>query len=273
MRKIILIFNVLLVMLILSGNALCGKYHSPSNNSFPEVKFESFRRPLGVKVDSEKQMVKIFCDDIINHDINEKSGDLQIAVYLTTTKYLGGTIDGYEIATQDCGQLFAGEMYKINELTLNYEKNPAPGSYYVTLILEQYDNDNFYIVDYLGENEKIIIPEKGASDLDIVLAILGGLAGQEPQSGIDNDESGSNNGGDYSKSSSRQKLENQLNHAESQLAKDQAFLERQKDRYYDQKRRGKDASAELMAIHATERLIRSDENLISSIKHRLSELN
>lgn len=38
MRKIILIFSVLLVMLILSGNALCGKYHSPENGPRPNFK-------------------------------------------------------------------------------------------------------------------------------------------------------------------------------------------------------------------------------------------
>lgn len=237
------------------------------------VQFDIFRDSLSVKVHPDKQTVDIFGSNIINHSASGKSGDLQIAVYLTTEKYAGGTINGYKIVTQDYGPLSAGKGYGIGQVTLNYNPNPPVGAYYVTLVLLEYDHDAFYIVDYWGENEKIIIPEKGPSDLDIALAVLGAFAGQQIESGGSNGKSGANDSGDYSNSSDRQSLERALAHAESELAKDQDLLERQRERYYEQKVRGKDASAELRAIQATEKLIRSDEQLISSIRRRLSEIN
>lgn len=237
------------------------------------VKFDTSRNSLSVKVYPEKQTVKISGGDIINHALSGESGDIQIAVYLTGEKYSGDTINGYKIVTQNYGQLSAGKHYKIGQLNQKYEQDLPTGSYYVTLVLLEYDHDDFYIVDSWGEDEKVIIPEKGPSDLDIALAILGGLAGQQPGNVGLNNQPVSNGGDDYGNSSDRQSLERALAHAESELAKDQGLLERQKERYYDQKRRGKDASAELRAVQATEKLIRSDEQLIASIKRRLSELN
>lgn len=112
---------------------------------------------LGIKLsgnwsysmDFSEQTTHITGAKIINNE-SSTSGTVKISLYLTDTKYAGGSINGYALANYKFDQLEGGYYYHDVDKQLNFDASPPSGNYYVTLLLLEYTNDGFIIRDYLS---------------------------------------------------------------------------------------------------------------------------
>jgi len=112
---------------------------------------------LGIKLsgnwsysmDFSAQTAHITGDKIVNN-ASSTSGTVKISLYLTDTKYAGGSINGYALANNKFDQLEGGYYYHDVDKQLNFDASPPSGNYYVTLLLLEYTNDGFVIRDYIS---------------------------------------------------------------------------------------------------------------------------
>lgn len=81
-----------------------------------------------------------------------QSGSLRMILWATKTKYQGGTITGWEIATADLDPLKGG--YHFSDLRRTVPLVPPPaGSYWMTLTLSEYNN-GYRVMDYVNYSRK-----------------------------------------------------------------------------------------------------------------------
>lgn len=86
-------------------------------------------------------------DSIVNSG-NGTSGTLQLSLWATTSRYSGGELTGYILGESTLNPLSGGYHYTSVSRVTGFDPPPSGRSYYVTLILSEYRNNNFVIVDY-----------------------------------------------------------------------------------------------------------------------------
>ena len=89
----------------------------------------------------------------ISHTRTANTGTLKLAVWATNTPYKGGGIDGYQLGSVTKTALKPGYSYSAVKNTATFKK-PPPGSYYLTLVLSEYNGSEYRIVDHLSANDK-----------------------------------------------------------------------------------------------------------------------
>lgn len=186
-NKIICLFFLAAIINIGAGNTIYAEEAnslSPNNFELNSPIFEFEYKP-SVYVDPMNGTATIYCSSIINHAMNGKSGDLELSVYLTQKKYEGdGTITGCEIVKKNIGRLNAGTQIKFNDgsIVLDVQYYPPAGTYYATVLLDEYSKDGFYIVKYQSIDKPVDIPanpvvKEKDQDLKTFIAVVGALTG------------------------------------------------------------------------------------------------
>lgn len=106
-------------------------------------------------VDNSAKVTSLTGDKIENKSPTSKTGNLQLRLFLTDTKYSGGDISGYIAFEAYFDPLQNGYYYY--DIDKRYEFAPIPdGTYYATLCLLE-DDGGYSIVDYLGFDNLISI--------------------------------------------------------------------------------------------------------------------
>lgn len=96
----------------------------------------------------ENEKVIVEAEKILNSS-NTGSGSIKLELYATSSKYTGGTLSGHLMGEFDFNDpLDANTHYYDIQKTDDYVQ-PPDGSYYVTLLLLEYQDTDFYIVDYI----------------------------------------------------------------------------------------------------------------------------
>ena len=104
--------------------------------------------------------LQIAGDKIINAEAGGTSGTLKIIVYLTQFKYSGEpSITGYALGELMFNPLEGGFFYENINNVLIYQ-DPPPGMYFVTLVLTEYEDNSYYMTDYVNFDGSIIILDK-----------------------------------------------------------------------------------------------------------------
>jgi len=94
--------------------------------------------------------VTLSANEIENANSSYKlSGTLRMQLWATTTPYTGGTINGYVLGQYTIGQLGHGNNYFNLANTVPYY-TPPYGNYYLTLVLEMYNNGGYGIINYVN---------------------------------------------------------------------------------------------------------------------------
>ncbi|MBP1612692.1 MAG: hypothetical protein H6Q13_140 [Bacteroidetes bacterium] len=101
------------------------------------------------QIDYSQQTVRITGAKIENNATEGKCGTVKISLYLTDTKYTGGSITGYALIDYQLDQLSAGYYFQNIDKLLNFKVIPPSNNYYVTLLLMEYTTTGFVIKDYL----------------------------------------------------------------------------------------------------------------------------
>lgn len=97
---------------------------------------------------------------IVNGDEYGVSGSLKLAVYFSKQPYSGtGTIDGIKVFEAPTYEVEAGYYRGGVELTREWLRKPADGTYYVIVLLLEYDqrDERYYIVSSKNFSEKTSI--------------------------------------------------------------------------------------------------------------------
>ena len=93
--------------------------------------------------------VQIFAEQILNARAAGRSGVLRIRLWATTTPYgEGSTLQGYPMATKRVGRVTAG-FYLPDFSRTTFFRTPPPGTYYVTMTLEEFVRGKWNIVDFV----------------------------------------------------------------------------------------------------------------------------
>src|SRR5262249_24938698 len=77
-----------------------------------------------------------------------RSGRLRLRLWATSTRYSGGTINGYVLGVHALDPL-AGQYYYQNISGYVSYTAPPAGTYYTTITLEEYTGSGYVIRDYL----------------------------------------------------------------------------------------------------------------------------
>lgn len=92
--------------------------------------------------------VTIYAERLSNKSpVGTHSGSIRIQLWATFTQYTGGTLNGYKIAEIDLGVLNGGNDFREINRTL-YVKNPPPGSYFMSIVLAEYNNGKYWTADW-----------------------------------------------------------------------------------------------------------------------------
>jgi hypothetical protein len=85
------------------------------------------------------------------------TGSLRLALWATKQPYQGGGIKGFMIGSVQKDALKAGYTYNNLKNTLKYIKPPA-GSYYVNLVLTEFNGSEYVIVDSIAGTKLVKFP-------------------------------------------------------------------------------------------------------------------
>lgn len=91
--------------------------------------------------------IAMSADAIINPSKENATGTIQVQLWATSAPYTGGNINGKIIATTKLDGLKAGQFYRNFRKTVDYT-GPAKGTYFVTLVLTEFRNNAYSIVDW-----------------------------------------------------------------------------------------------------------------------------
>jgi hypothetical protein len=284
-KKLVNLVVLFCIINIFFGNTI----YAEDNNLTPQdIELNSpiftFKYAPNIFINPTEGTVTVYCDSIMNHAINGKSGDLRLSIYLTQTKYEDeSTILGCEIVKKDIGRLAAGEQIKFNDgaMVLNIEQYPAMGTYYATVLLEEYVKDGFYIVKYQSIDNPVQIPENPVikdknRDLNTFFTVLGAVVvavnNSSTSSGTDiqtsNIETNSPDSGDSSNHNAKRRmdlertrdmLQRQINGNEEMLARKQS-----------------ETSTNIVSIAAVQMLkrdIANEKKQLAGINRQIEELN
>lgn len=85
----------------------------------------------------------------IGHTKSGRTGSLRLSVWATRRPYTGGDLNGYQLGSVDKKALEPGYAYTDVSNTAKFKK-PPPGTYYTTLVLLEYNGEDYVVVAHLG---------------------------------------------------------------------------------------------------------------------------
>ena len=91
--------------------------------------------------------VQFYAEEVLNQRTSGRTGVLRARLWATSTRYEGGVLQGYPMATTRIGRVYAGS-YLPNYSRYASFRPPPSGEYYVTMILEELVGRYWNIVDY-----------------------------------------------------------------------------------------------------------------------------
>ena len=106
---------------------------------------QNFSGSWGYKIDGK--YITLYGDKIQNQNNGGRTGTLKVAIWATSSRYNGGTINGYVLYEYTLDPLDAAHYYYDVSKT-GWCTRPPSGSYYLTILLLEY-NYNYEIVDYI----------------------------------------------------------------------------------------------------------------------------
>lgn len=83
----------------------------------------------------------------ISHNRTGTTGSLRLALWATKSAYKGGNINGYQVGYVDKKALAPGYSYT-DVKNVAKLKRPPEGTYHMTLVLSEYRDGSYIIVDY-----------------------------------------------------------------------------------------------------------------------------
>src|SRR5438128_2189897 len=92
-------------------------------------------------------VVTISVDRISNTSPPGPSGSIRLELWATATRYAGGTINGYVLASYQFSQVLGPNRYYANVSQTVPFTTPPNGTYYTTLTLEEYNGSAWVIQD------------------------------------------------------------------------------------------------------------------------------
>ena len=112
-----------------------------------ELSAQSLDGNFGYRINGDQ--ITIYGDKIINKNNGGKSGTLKLAIYATRNPYNGGSISGYKLHEYRLDPLKGG--YSYNDISNTGWRESIPGGRYaMTIVLLEYDNGGYGIVDYVS---------------------------------------------------------------------------------------------------------------------------
>lgn len=162
----------------LNGNEICYDFNGnvisdPLDINTYVKKGVKLLGSWGYQIDYSQQNVRITGAKIENSATEGKSGTVKLSLYLTTTKYTGGSITGYALIDYQLDQIEAGYYYHDINRVINFNVNPPSGNYYVTLLLMEYTDNGFVIKDYLCFDDLLAFDDRKTER--ILNAVAAGL--------------------------------------------------------------------------------------------------
>lgn len=136
MKKLLMYELVLCIMVI--HNLIAGELKLAGNWDYA--------------IDYNQNTINIIGDAIEYAGPERESGVIKLEVYVTNTRYSGGSITGYVLSECEFNPLEAGYYYDNINKVLDLVPPPT-GIYYVALILSEYFYGRYYIVDYLSSDD------------------------------------------------------------------------------------------------------------------------
>jgi hypothetical protein len=109
------------------------------------------------------------CDKIVNEAASGRTGTLQVQLWATDEPYRGGGINGHLLGSIRRDGLESGKIYQdLDEQT--ELKRPPAGSYHMSLLLLEYDGEEYLIKDHIAFDNKreFTDPEPPAKPLRFV---------------------------------------------------------------------------------------------------------
>lgn len=100
------------------------------------------------RIDFSDNTVNLKIGRIDNDRWGGRSGTLQLRLWATDSPYDGGEISGYVLAKEILDPLQGGSYRYDIDFWTDYTVPPS-GYYYITLTLEEYDNGNWPIVNWV----------------------------------------------------------------------------------------------------------------------------
>lgn len=97
--------------------------------------------------------VTLTCDQIVHEARGGTSGTLKVQLWATAEPYRGGDIQGFLLGGITRDGLKAGNVYKDLEEQTAFTR-PPDGSYHLSLLLMEYDGEEYVIKDHIAFKEK-----------------------------------------------------------------------------------------------------------------------
>ena len=92
--------------------------------------------------------VTIYAQKLTNRSpAGTHSGSIRLQLWATRTQYTGGSLNGYKIAEIDLGVLNGGNVFREINRTV-YTNNPPPGSYFMSIVLAEYNRGKYWTADW-----------------------------------------------------------------------------------------------------------------------------
>lgn len=142
--------SILFLIVVVCISFLSQKVFAQSESSIVENQGIKLSGNWTYQIDYNTQTTHITGAKIDNNATEGKSGTIKISLYLTDTKYNGGSITGFAIANCSFEPLSAGYVYNDIDKTLNFDVYPPSKNYYITLLLLEYTDNGYVIKDYLN---------------------------------------------------------------------------------------------------------------------------
>tara|TARA_B100000963_G_C22470884_1_gene600077 strand:+ start:32 stop:433 length:402 start_codon:yes stop_codon:yes gene_type:complete len=111
-----------------------------------EISAQNLAGSWGYKIDGN--YITLYGDKIQNQNNGGRTGTLKVAIWATSSRYNGGTINGYKLYEYTLDPLDAGHYY-YDVSNTGWCTYPPSGNYSLTILLLEYNYD-YEIVDYLS---------------------------------------------------------------------------------------------------------------------------
>lgn len=108
----------------------------------------------GYSINIDNETIEITGDHITNNT-DKKSGDLKIVFVLSKDKYSGGNLSGWPLGECSFDSLEPDYQYSNIKKQISFDKQPASGDYYVTILLMASKKGTYGITSYGNYDDKI----------------------------------------------------------------------------------------------------------------------
>tara|TARA_X000000368_G_C23033388_1_gene713565 strand:- start:89 stop:493 length:405 start_codon:yes stop_codon:yes gene_type:complete len=108
---------------------------------------QNFSGSWGYKIDGK--YITLYGDKIKNQNNRGTTGTLKVAIWATNHRYNGGRINGYNLYEYKLDPLESG-LYYYDVSKTGWCTYPPSGSYYLTILLLEYDYYDYKIVDHIS---------------------------------------------------------------------------------------------------------------------------